>query len=86
MAFLQAENHWLSARSSRSTLRTEPEQRVDITENGGNPFVPEERLFACPYLKNDPEEYSERPSCSRSGWKTVQGLRYAVLCIAHVQT
>lgn len=86
MAFLQAENHWLSARSSRSTLRTEPEQRVDITEDGVNPFVPEERLFACPYLKHDPEEYSERPSCARSGWKTVHGLRYVVPRTTHLQS
>lgn len=78
MAFLQADNHWLSARSSRSTLRQGPEERVDVNDDGANPFMPEERLFACPYLKHDPEEYSERQSCSRSGWKTVQGLRQHV--------
>ncbi|KAH7414558.1 chitin synthase-domain-containing protein [Phaeosphaeria sp. MPI-PUGE-AT-0046c] len=77
-SFLGAENRWLSARSSRSTLRTEPEHAVEIATPGGTALRTHDKLFACPYLKRDPDEYAERQSCSRSGWTTIHGLRQHV--------
>lgn len=79
MAFLGPEKRWLSSRSSRSTLRTEPEHAPVNIDDVGSGLRPHDKLFACPYLKRDPEEYGERQSCSRSGWTTVHGLRYALL-------
>lgn len=68
---VQPHHHWLS---SRSTIRISPE---DGTERAGaeSEIRPSGQLFACPYMKRDPHEYGETLSCSRSGWKTIHGLR-----------
>lgn len=60
--------------SSRSTLQIVPEDGTESTSEAGEKRSPD-RLFACPYLKRDPSEYEERRSCSRSGWRTIHGLR-----------
>jgi hypothetical protein len=67
------QHHWLS---SRSSMRILSEDGIELTEDES-----EQRsclkLFACPYLKHDPLEYAETQSCSKSGWKTIHGLRLA---------
>ena len=70
---LLPERHWLS---SRSTIRIIPEDGTESTEVGDEKKS-HDKLFACPYLKHDPHEYAETQSCSKSGWKTIDGLRSA---------
>lgn len=61
------QQHWLS---SRSTIQIVPD---DGGEDGRRS---RDTLFACPYLKRDPDEYAELQSCSE-GWTTVDRLRLA---------
>ncbi|OAL55923.1 hypothetical protein IQ07DRAFT_627940 [Pyrenochaeta sp. DS3sAY3a] len=63
--------------SSRSTIQIVPEDGTEVTSDvGENRSL--DKLFACPYLKRDPSEYAERQSCSKSGWRTIHGLRQHV--------
>ncbi|KAL5422851.1 hypothetical protein PMIN04_004366 [Paraphaeosphaeria minitans] len=67
-------HHWLS---SRSTIRIEPTDSTESTENGVEKR-PHNKHFACPYLKHNPLEYAETQSCSRKGWTTIHGVRQHV--------
>ncbi|KAI8939813.1 hypothetical protein NX059_003551 [Plenodomus lindquistii] len=55
--------------------------KVNDTDNGNDSDsdnAPLDNLFACPYLKHDPDHYEERQSCSQSGWTSIHGVRQHV--------
>ncbi|KAH7095387.1 chitin synthase-domain-containing protein [Paraphoma chrysanthemicola] len=62
--------------SSRSTLHVDSDDGTESSYGVENRF--RDKLFACPYVKHDPLEYSEVPSCYKSGWKSISGVRQHV--------
>ncbi|KAF2651812.1 glycosyltransferase family 2 protein [Lophiostoma macrostomum CBS 122681] len=78
-SYLSPENPVISSRPTTGILdRGVSVFGVERNIEDGSAEGTSEKLFACPYLKRDLDEYAERQSCSKSGWTSIHGLRQHV--------